>query len=212
MLADSTTVVQSMLATWRKLAMEFAITSCVSASSCAERCAASSTVMTSSASHCSSQSSGVKSDRRLRICCRNLVRNAGVRVGPRCTNAARSSSPNGPASMRRDTHASADARSATSRDARRAIRLTFSRYPIRNIAGIAHSSPSVSALTRWYSVRTERHARFVEAPIRVGDQLDDDVVNPGISGAQSVTGPAWAARDSSRPEASHESPAAARQQ
>ena len=69
--------------------MEFAITSCVSANSWTERCAASSTVITSSATHCSSQSNGVKSERRLRICWRKRVRNAGVRSGPRCTNADR---------------------------------------------------------------------------------------------------------------------------
>ena len=149
-LAVSTNSVQSMPVTRRRLAMEFAITSCVSANSCADRCAASSTVIMSSATHGSSQSRGVKSERRLRICWRKRVRNAGVRSGPRYTNAdsAFAAAPNTLTARRRDTHSSAEARSATSRAARSAIRRTLSRYPMRNIAGIAQSSPSVSVVTR----------------------------------------------------------------
>ena len=153
-LVDSTNLGQSMLPTARRLAMLFAMTSCVMARCCVERCTASSTVITSSATHCSSHRSGVKSERRLRICWRKRIRNAGVSSGGRFTRSpsarASVSSFARSASRRRVTHSSADCVSAASRAARTAMWRTFSRKPIRSMAGIAHSSPMVSGVTRWY--------------------------------------------------------------
>ena len=66
------------------------------------------------------------------------------------------------------------------------MRRTFSISPSRSIAGMAHSSPMVSAEICWKAATNPLTLSSVDPAFGVGDKRDGELVHPGIAGERAA--------------------------